>query len=273
MSVGSIGSTSFWQQDRSYWQDAKQVDNTLAASTSIINAMASAETSMGKGLASIANQAALSRVNSQLTAAVENVLNGGTGSSASSNSASSSSTSASSSTAKPSPATGTGTAALSISTPLSRLGVLAGGTITVGAGSNTTSYTSTGTDTVGALLSAINANDYGNAAVTASLSSKGNLVITSKNNTDSIIIGGIYASNIGFAAGHQIFTPTKGSNSGSSTKSTSNSSAASSAASTKSAASSTSTTSYTTLASEMSSSAASLLSDSGVGGTLIDMLA
>lgn len=270
MSVGSIGSTSFWQQDRSFWERSQQADNTIAASTSIINAIASAETSMGKGLASIANQAALDRTNSQLSSAIQNLLNGGTGSTTSSSSASSSSTS---SAAKPSPATGTGTAALSIDTPLSRLGVLAGGTITVGAGSNTTTYTSTGTDTVGALLSAINANDYGNAAVTASLSSKGNLVITSKNSTDSIIVGGLYASNIGFAVGHQIFMPTKGSSSSSSTTSTSNSSAASSSTGTKSASSGSSTTSFTTVASEMTSSAASLLSDSGVGGTLVDMLA
>jgi len=265
------GSTSFWQQDRSFWQRSRQIDNTIAASTSIINAIASAQTSLGKGLASIANQTALSRVNSQLTAAIENVLNGGTGSSSSSTSSSSSS--ASSSTSKPSPATGAGTAALSVSTPLSLLGVLAGGTITVGAGSNTTTYTSTGSDTVGALLSAINANDYGNAAVTASLNSKGNLVITSKNDTDSIIVGGLYASNIGFAVGHQIFMPTKGSSSSSSTTSTSNSSAASSSTSTKSTSSGSSKTSYTTVASEMSSSAASLLSDSGVGGTLVNMLA
>ncbi|MGB7035045.1 MAG: hypothetical protein WBD71_05925, partial [Xanthobacteraceae bacterium] len=141
------------------------------------------------------------------------------------------------------------------------------------AGSNTTSYTSTGTDTVGDLMNAIDANDYGNAAVTASLNTHGNLVITAKNDTTSIFIGGLYASNVGFGVGHQTFTPTAGSSPSSS--STSSSSTASTTASTKSTSSSTAKTSksYTTVASETSSSAASLLSDSGVGGNLVDMLA
>lgn len=272
MSVGSIGSgTSFWQQDQSFWQQSQSTDNTIAASDSIINAISSAETSQGKGLASIANQTALSRTNSQLTAAIENLLNGTTGSTSSTTGTSSSSSSGSSA----SPATATGTAVLTTSTPLSLLGVLSGGEITVGAGSDTTTYTSTGTDTVGDLLNAINANDYGNAQVTASLNKSGNLVITSKNDTTSLFIGGLYASNVGFGVGHQTFTPTKGSGSGSSTASTSSSSTTSSSKSTSRTSSSTAQTksSYATVASEMSSSAASLLSDSGVGGTLVDMLA
>jgi hypothetical protein len=270
MSIGSIGSTaSFWQQDQSYWQQAQANDSSTSATDSVIDAIGSAETSLGKGLASIANQTALDRTNSQLTAAIENVLNGNTGSSSST----SGSASSSSSNSSPSPATGTGTAALSVNTPLSLLGVLAGGKITVSAGTNLTTYTSTGSDTVGDLLNALNANDYGNAQVTAALNSSGNLVITSKNDTDTFVVGGIYASNIGFGVGHQTFSPTKGSSSTSSAASTSSSSAASSSTSTKSTSSSSSKTSYTTLASEMSSSAASLLSDSGVGGTLVDMLA
>jgi hypothetical protein len=266
MGIGSIGSTSFWQQDQSYWQNAQSDSNTIASTDSIINAMSSAETNQGKGLASIANKTALDRTNSQLTAAIENLLNGTTGSSSSSSTGASSS----SSRTAAAPATATGTASLSTSTPLSLLGVLAGGTITVGVGPNTTSYTSTGTDTVGDLMNAINANDYGNAAVTASLNTHGNLVITAKNDTTSIFIGGLYASNIGFGVGHQAFTPTKGSSS--SPSSTSNSPTASS---TKSTSSSTAKTnqSYATAASETSSSAASLLSDSGVGGNLVDMLA
>lgn len=271
MSIGSIGSsTSFWQQDQSYWQNAQSNSNTIASTDSIINAMSSAETNQGKGLASIANTTALNRTNSQLTAGIENLLNGTTGSSSSSSAGTSSSSSSSSSA---SPATATGTASLSTSTPLSLLGVLAGGTITVGAGPNTTSYTSTGTDTVGDLMNAINANEYGNAAVTASLNTHGNLVITAKNDTTSIFVGGLYASNIGFGVGHQAFTPTKGSSSSSS--SASSSSTASSTTSAKSTSSSTAKTSqsYATVASETSSSAASLLSDSGVGGNLVDMLA
>lgn len=276
MGIGAIGSTpSFWQQDQSYWQQAQANDNSTSATDSVINAIGSAETNLGKGLASIANQTALSRVNSQLSAAIQNILDGKTGSSSSSSSGASSSSSSNSS---PSPATGTGTAALSISTPLSLLGILAGGRITIGAGKNTTTYTSTGTDTVGDLMNAINANDFGNAAVTASLSRDGRLVLTSKNDTDTITVGGIYASNIGFAVGNQTFTPTKGTSSSSTTSSgTGTSTPAANAASSSSHGNSTSAAdgkkSYSTVASEMLNSAASLLSDSGDGGTLVDMLA
>jgi hypothetical protein len=280
MSVGSIGSTpSFWQQDQNYWQQAEENDNTTAASDSVINAISSAETSLGKGLASIANETALNRANTQLSAAIESILSGNTGSSSSSSTDSSSSSASNSSAA---PATGTGTAALSINTPLSILGIPAGGTITVGAGANTTTYGSTGTDTVGDLMNAINADYFGNAAVTASLSSDGRLVLTSKNDSDTITVGGVYASNIGFGASNDTFTPTAGSSSSSASSSASSgtgSSAASSATSSgngsTSAATSSATASksYTTIASELLSSAASLLSDSGDGGTLVDMLA
>jgi hypothetical protein len=276
MSVGAIGSTpSFWQQDQTYWQQAQQNDNSTSATDSVINAIGSAETNLGKGLASIANQSALSRVHSQLSAAIQNILNGNTGSSSSSSSGAPSSSSSNSS---PSPATGTGTAALSISTPLSLLGILAGGMITIGAGANTTTYRSTGTDTVGDLMNAINANDFGNAAVTASLSRNGRLVLTSKNDTDTITVGGIYASNIGFAVGKETFTPTKGTSSSSTASSgTGTSAPAANAASSTSNGNSTSRAngkkSYSTEASEMLSSASSLLSDSGDGGSLVDMLA
>jgi hypothetical protein len=276
MGIGAIGSTpSFWQQDQSYWQQAQANDSSTSATDSVINAIGSAETNLGKGLASIANQSALSRVNSQLSAAIQNILDGNTGSSSSSSSGPSTSSSSKSSSF---PATGTGTVALSISTPLSLLGVLAGGRITIGAGKNTTTYTSTGTDTVGDLMNAINANDFGNAAVTASLSRDGRLVLTSKNDTDTITVGGIYASNIGFAVGNQTFTPTKGKSSSSTASSeTATSTSAANAASSSSKGNSTSTAnskkSYSTVASEMLSSAASLLSESGDGGTLVDMLA
>lgn len=276
MSIGAIGSApSFWQQDQNYWQQAQENDNSTSASDSVINAIGLAETNLGKGLASIANQTALSRVNSQLSAAIQNILDGNTSSSSSSSSGASSS---SSSISSQSPATGTGTAALSISTPLSLLGILAGGTITIGAGANTTTYTSTGTDTVGDLMNAINADDFGNAEVTASLSRDGRLVLTSKNDTDTITVGDIYASNIGFAVGNQTFTPTKGTSSSSTASSGAGTSTpAANAASSSSNGNSTSTAnskkSYSTEASEMLSSASSLLSDSGDGGTLVDMLA
>jgi len=276
MGIGGIGSTpSFWQQDQNYWQQAQANDNSASATDSVINAIGSAETNLGKGLASVANQTALSRVNSQLSAAVQSILDGNTGSSSSSSSGASSSSSSKSS---PSPATGTGTAALSTSTPLSLLGILAGGRITISAGKNTTTYTSTGTDTVGDLMNTIDANDFGSAAVTASLNRHGRLVLTSKNDTDTITVGGVYASNIGFAVGNQTFTPTKGTSSSSTASSgTGTSTPAANAASNSANGNSTSTAnskkSYSTVASEMLSSAASLLSDSGDGGTLVDMLA
>jgi hypothetical protein len=256
MSIGSIGSsTSFWQQDQNFWQNAQQNDNSIAATTSVINAMASAETSLGKGLAGIANSTALNRTNSDLTAAIQNVLNGSTGQTSSSTSTSSAAT-----TTVPVAATGTGTAALSTSTPLSLLGVLAGGKISVTAGVHMTTYTSTGTDTVGDLLKAINTNSFGSAQVTAVLNSHGNLVLTSKNTTDVILVGGLYASNIGFGVGNETFKPTKTTAPAPQTSYTTSSNAKTAK-------------SYSTPATEMVGTAASLLSDSGAGGTLVDMLA
>jgi hypothetical protein len=258
MSIGSIG--SFWQLDQSFWQQGKQKDNSLAAANSVINAIASAETNLGKGLAGIANQTALNRVNTQLSQEIQNVLSGNTGQPLSSTTASSTP-----SKTVPVAATGTGTKALSISTPLSLLGILSGGQITISAGKNLTTYTSTGSDTVGDLLKAINANDFGNAAVTASLNRNGNLVLTSKNTTDVFTVGGTYASNIGFGVGHNTFTPTKTTAPAPSTPATTQSS--SNTSSTASTAKS-----YSTPATEMVSTAASVLSDSGAAGSLVNML-
>jgi len=103
-------------------------------------------------------------------------------------------------------ATGTGTqSALSSSTTLASLGITGGQTITINDGTNTTTYTSTGSDTVGDLMSAING---GSAQVTATLNSNGNLVLTGNNFTSSITVGGTAASDIGFGAGQNAFTPT-----------------------------------------------------------------
>ena len=272
----AIGSTpSFWQQDQSYWQQAQENDNSTSATDSVINAIGSAETNLGKGLASIANQTALSRVHSQLSAAIQNILNGNTGSSI----------------------VGFLRCVLFILfqlVPVSCHRNRNRGTFDKHppitsrdsrrrhdydrCRRNTTTYRSTGTDTVGDLMNAINANDFGNAAVTASLSRDGRLVLTSKNDTDTITVGGIYASNIGFAVGNKTFTPTKGTSSSSTASSgTGTSAPAANAASSSSNGNSTSRAngkkSYSTEASEMLSSASSLLSDSGDGGTLVDMLA
>src|SRR5579883_1965238 len=221
----TIGSISFWQQDQAFWSQSARRSQAQAQSAALINVMSNAMTTLSSGLASIANQTALNRVNSQLSAAVQSALasiNGGSSSSPSStagaSTAASSSTSSSasgSSTAppapppKPLPATGTGTASLAANTPLLTLGILAGGSISITAGTNTTTYKSTGHDAVGDLINAINTSAATKANVTASLDPNGRLVITSNNTTDSITISGIYAGNIGFGPGNTTFMPTK----------------------------------------------------------------
>jgi hypothetical protein len=262
MSTGSIGSsTSFWQQDQAFWQQ-NQNNSSIAATDAVNNAMSAAETNLGKGLASIANSTALHRVDTQLSQEIQNVLSGNTGQPLSS-------TTASTTAAQTIPvaATGTGTKALSTSTPLSLLGVLPGGEITVSAGIHTTTYNSTGTDTVGDLLKAINANDFGSAAVTAALGPHENLVLTSKNTTDTITVGGIYASNIGFGVGNNSFKPTKKTAPAASTPTPATTTSSTTSTNTKTA------KSYTTPATEMASSAASLLAGSGAAGSLVNMLA
>jgi hypothetical protein len=301
----SVSSISFWQQDQNYWNQAAQDSAQSQASSSLIGDMFGASTTLSAGLASIANQQALSRVNSQLTSAVQdalNSLNGGSSStsgstssstsSTSSSSSSGSSTSSSSSSAITAPATGTGKVPLSTSTSLFTLGVLAGGTITVNDGTNTTIYKSTGKDTVGDLINAINTNVYGNAQVTASLSSSGQLVVTANNQTASILVGGAYAANVGFGAGNNFFQPTapastSGSSSSTASGSSSTSTSGSGSTTSSSASSTTSSTSSTqtstassavgllnsALALQTGSTAETLLSSNGMSGSLIDLLA
>jgi hypothetical protein len=283
MSVGSIGSTpSFFQQDQDYWNKAQGEDAVTSANDALINVMGTAEVNLAKGMASIANSTALKRVNSQITALVEQALNpsGSTASSSSSGSSTSSGSSSSSSSAA-APATGIGTTPVTTSTSLATLGILPGGTITLGTGSNTTTYTSTGTDTIADLINAINIDLPTNANVTASLTAKGQLVITSRDVTSAIFIGGsgTDAAAIGFATGNNTFLPKAASTSPASSTS-SNSSASSSSSGTSSSSASTSSSaaaktskSYATIASETASSALSVLSDAGAGGTLVDMLA
>ncbi len=280
MSIGSIGSTpSFWQQDQSYWQQAAASDNSASATNSVINAISSAETNLGKGLASIANSTALNRVDSQITAIVEQALQ--SGSSTSSSSSGSTGTSANSSatgSTSAAPATGTGTVPVTTSTSLSTLGILPGGTITVGTGPNITTYTSTGTDTVGDLINAINIDLPTNANVTASLNTRGQLVITSRDTTSAVFVGGsgTDAAAIGFGIGNNTFLPKAASSSSSATSassSTANNSTTASNSTSSSESAAKTTQSYTTIASEIASDAASLLSDSGVSGNLVDMLA
>jgi hypothetical protein len=264
----SISSVSLWQQDQNFWQQGRAQDQVLAAQSALISNMGAAITNRESGLSSIANQAALSRVNNQI-AADEKALQTA--------SASGSGSSGSSAPKGPAPATAIGTTPLTTSTPLSTLGIPPNGTITVSDGTNTTTYSSTGTDTIASLIGAINANVAGNAYVTASLNGKGNLVITGKNQKESVIVGGTFASDVGFRPGNQTFQPTAGSPS-------SSSSSASSATSGTSASTGATTSSSTGISTKTSkalqavtnaetvTTAASLLAQSGVSGNLVDML-
>jgi hypothetical protein len=293
----SISSLSFWQQNQNYWNRAAQASQAQAQNNAVINNMFGASTTLSAGLASIANQTALSRVNSQLTSAVQsalNSINGGSSGTSSSSSGSSSSSSVSSSSSGTSsssssagaPATGTGKVPLNAGTSLLTLGVLAKGTITINDGTNTTTYQSTGSDTVGDLLNAINKNAFGNAQVAAWLDGTGKLVITAKNQTATILVGGDNAANIGFGAGNTFFQPTaptpassssSSSSSGASSASSSStsstgSSASSSTTSTKSA--STSPLTNSALALQTGSTAETLLASNGLsGGSIVDLFA
>jgi hypothetical protein len=214
----SIGSSSFWQQDQNYWSSAQKNSQAQTLSSTVIDQMFGASTTLATGLASIANQTALNRVNTALTAAVQSALNpASTSSTASSSTSSTSSTassssSAASSTAAPivaAPAIGTGTVPLTSGTPLLGLGFLTRGSFTVSDGTFTTTYQSTGTDTVGDLISAINSGTPGNALVHAWLNGSGNLVITSQNKNDTVTVSGDYAAALGFGSANATFAPTK----------------------------------------------------------------
>src|SRR5580704_9636346 len=145
----SVGSVSLYQQDQNYWAQAQAQSQATSADASLISVMGTAEVDQAKGLASIANKTALDRVNNQISALVQQVLSGTTSTSASTSSSTASTGSSSTPSSTGAPATGTGTVPLTTGTSLSSLGVLAGGTISVSAGNNMTTYTSTGTDTVG----------------------------------------------------------------------------------------------------------------------------
>ena len=107
------------------------------------------------------------------------------------------------------PATGIGTVPLTSGTSLLGLGFLTRGNFSVSDGTFTTTYQSTGTDTVGDLISAINSGTPGNALVRAWLNGSGNLVITSQNKNDTVTASGDYAAALGFGSTNATFAPTK----------------------------------------------------------------
>lgn len=215
----SVGSGSFWQQDQNFWARSQQITQAQTLSSTVIDQMFGASSTLTTGLASIANQTALDRVNTALSAAVQGALNPGSTGSTASSSTSSTASSASSSTSSTPPkaaapvvaaaATGTGTVPLTSGTPLLGLGFLTRGNFTVSDGTFTTTYQSTGTDTVGDLISAINSGTPGNALVHAWLNGSGNLVITSQNKNDTVTVSGDYAAALGFGSTNATFAPTK----------------------------------------------------------------
>jgi hypothetical protein len=211
----SIGSGSFWQQDQNFWARSQQITQAQTLSSTVIDQMFGASSTLSTGLASIANQTALDRVNTALSAAVQGALNPASAASTASSTASSASSSISSTSPKAAApvvaagATGTGTVPLTSGTPLSGLGFLTRGSFTVSDGTFTTTYQSTGTDTVGDLISAINSGTPGNALVHAWLNGSGNLVITSQNKNDTVTVSGDYAAALGFGSTNGTFAPTK----------------------------------------------------------------
>jgi hypothetical protein len=214
-SMTSIGSGSFWQQDQNFWARSQQITQAQTLSSTVIDQMFGASSTLSTGLASIANQTALDRVNTALSAAVQGALNPASAASTASSTASSASSSISSTSPKAAApvvaagATGTGTVPLTSGTPLSGLGFLTRGSFTVSDGTFTTTYQSTGTDTVGDLISAINSGTPGNALVHAWLNGSGNLVITSQNKNDTVTVSGDYAAALGFGSTNGTFAPTK----------------------------------------------------------------
>ena len=233
-------------------------NSAVGATDSLMSAMSSALVSEAKGKASIANGQALTRTNNQISQIIQNILNGTTGAGGSSTAATG--------TYKPAqPATGTGNKAVSVTTPLSTLGLIQGGTIYVSVGGNTTTYTSTGSDTVGDLLTTLNTNAPNFAQVKASLNSRGDIVLTSKNTKDQINVSGVYASNIGFAVGNRTFKPTAASG----TKPTT--ATASSSTSDTTAAPKANTSLQGSLAMN-NGSAAMFLASSGASGSLVNLL-
>jgi hypothetical protein len=285
----SIGSGSFWQQDQNFWARSQQTTQTQALSATVINQMFGASSTLASGLASIANQTALDRVNTALTAAVQGALNPTSASSTaptstSSTGSSSSPSSAAASAAAPvvsAPATGTGTVPLTSGTPLLGLGFLTRGSFTVSDGTFSTTYQSTGTDTVGDLINAVNSGAPGNAQVRAWLNGSGNLVITSLNKLDTVSVSGDYAAALGFGNTNATFAPVTPppvshpvvSSSSSASGSNASSSATGGSSSTGTASAASGIANNSAFALQTGSTAELLLASSGSAGSLLNILA
>jgi hypothetical protein len=173
---------------------------------------------------------------------------------------------------------------LTSGTSLLGLGFLTRGNFTVSDGTYSTTYQATGSDTVGDLVSAINAGAPGNAQVAAWLNGSGDLVITSKNLTDTVTVSGDYASALGFGSSNATFTPTAPSPPPSGTSATSGSSSTSTGSSSSGSSSSTSSTGASAspssgipinsaFALQTGGTAELLLASSGSAGSIINLLA
>ena len=278
----SIGSGSFWQQDQNFWARSQQITQAQTLSSTVIDQMFGASSTLTTGLASIANQTALDRVNTALSAAVQGALNpASSGSTASSSTSSTASSASSSSNAAASSATppvvsaaaiGTGTVPLTSGTSLLGLGFLTRGNFSVSDGTFTTTYQSTGTDTVGDLIGAINSGAPGDALVRAWLNGSGNLVITSQNKNDTVTVSGDYAAALGFGSTNATFAPTKPPPISHPVVSSSTS-AKSGSASKSTATPASGISANSALALQTGSTAELLLASSGSAGSLLDILA
>jgi hypothetical protein len=281
-SMISVGSGSFWQQDQNFWARSQQITQAQTLSSTVIDQMFGASSTLTTGLASIANQTALDRVNTALTAAVQGALNPTSANSTASPSTSSTASSASSSRSSAAssaaaavvsaPATGTGKVPLTSGTPLLGLGFLTRGNFTVSDGTFTTTYQSTGTDTVGDLISAINSGAPGNALVRAWLNGSGNLVITSQNKNDTVTVSGDYAAALGFGSTNATFAPTKPPPI-SHPVVASSTSATSASASSSTATPASGISANSALALQTGSTAELLLASSGLAGSIVNILA
>jgi len=179
------------------------------------------------------------------------------------------------------PATGTGKVPLTSGTPLLGLGFLTRGNFTISDGTFTTTYQSTGTDTVGDLISAINSGAPGNAQVRAWLNGSGNLVITSLNKFDTVTVSGDYAAALGFGNTNATFAPVTPppvshpvvSSSASASGSNASSSATGGSSSTGTATAASGIANNSALALQTGSTAELLLASSGLAGSLLNILA
>ena len=129
-------------------------------------------------------------------------------------------------------------------------------------------------------MSALNRNVYGNAQVAAWLNASGKLVISGKNNTAMITVGGTNAVNVGFGTGHAFFPPTTpspgtagSSNSQSSSSSAGSTSSASTSANSASSGSVASHPRNAALGLQTTGTAEIFLASNGLSGNLVNLLA